>query len=234
MRLTSSNVLASDPKKPAGWVGDITLDHGAGSGFIVGWSFWRGEGPWEAGLKHGVSVSGFGFDSKDLPGIGKIAFWAAVPPGQSFPDEGPNEGPICDEFDRILDNNFVTRISAVPRISVPVPYDAATVLSGIQQHIKTDMLSMQLIDPVFATQLDPWFTAAIDAAKRGNTEGVRYQLKELRKLLKQEHADADKEDEGDDIEEEKEKKPAGRIDKLAARVLDFDLKYVEKRLEEKK
>jgi hypothetical protein len=63
---------------------------------------------------------------------------------------------------------------------------------------------------------------------------VRHQIKELRKLLKQEHADVDKDDEGDDFEDDKEKKPAGRIDRLATRVLDFDLKYVEKRLEEKK
>jgi len=230
MRLSASNVRSTDPIKPSGWTGDITLDRAAGSGFIVGWSFWTGDGPWEGGIKPGAAIGGFGFDSKDLPGIGTIALWGASPPGQSFPDEGPSEGLFRDEILRIHDNDFVTRLAAVPRIAVPSPFDAAVVLTGLQKHIKTDMTSMQLIDPTLHSLIDRGLSQAIAAVQGGNTPSLLHEIKNLRQLLKQEHADVDKDDEGDRNDDDKEKKTKPRVDKLAARVLDFDLKYVEKRV----
>ena len=231
LNFLASNVLSSDARSPDGWSGGAVLDHAAGAGFIVGWFFRRYGGPWEAGIKPGTAVNGFGFDSKDLPGVGKVELGGAVPGGQSFPDEGPNEdSPILSEFNRILDNDFVTRLAAVPRIAVPTPFDAVAVLVGIQKHIKTDMTSMQLIDPVLLALIDRGLTQAIAAAQGGNTPSLLHEIKDLRQLLKQEHADMDKDDDGDRDNDDKEKKTKSRIDKLAARVLDFDLKYVEKRV----
>jgi len=230
MRLSASNVLSADPRKPEGWVGHATLDRAAGSGFIVGWFFRRSGGPWEAGLKPGAAVSGIGLDSKDLPGVDKVALWGASPSGQSFPDEGPNEGPFRDELLRILDNDFVTRLAAVPRIAVPSPFDAAVVLTGLQKHIKTDMTSLQLIDPTLLSLIDRGLSQAIAAVQGGNTPSLLHEIKNLRQLLKQEHAEVDKDDEGDRNDDDKEKQTKPRIDKLAARVLNFDLKYVEKRV----
>ena len=150
-------------------------------------------------------------------------------PISEFRDDGPDHTTAVGiAYHKLRQNDFVSRFVAVPRIAVPTPFDAAVVLAGIQQHIKTDMLSMQLVDAAFVAQLDPWFASAIDAAKRNNTAGLRHAIKELRQLLKQEHADVDKDDDQDD--DDKEKKVKSRIDKLAARVLDFDLKCVEKRV----
>lgn len=150
-------------------------------------------------------------------------------PITEFPDDGPDyTSAVGIAYHKLRQNDFVPRVVATPRIAVPTPFDAAVVLAGIQQHIKTDMLSMQLVDAVFISQLDPWFASAIDAAKRNNNEGLRHAIKELRRLLKQEHADVDKDDDRDD--DDKEKKVKSRIDKLAARVLDFDFKYLEKRV----
>ena len=60
------------------------------------------------------------------------------------------------------------------------------------------------------------------------------QIQEMRELLKREHADVDRE-EGDDERGEKDnhndKSKPVLIDKLAARILDFDLKYVTRRTE---
>lgn len=230
MRLSARNALSSDPIQPAGWAGNISLDRTSGAGFIVGWFFRRYDGHWQAGLRPGATEGRFGFDSKDLPGVGKVALRGATPGGQGFPDEGPRrDTPIYEEFNRINDNDFVTRLAAVPRVSVPVPYDAAGLLKGIQKHIKDDLASLQLIESALVTQLDPWFASAIDAAKRNNSEGLRHAIKGLRRLLKQEHADVDKDDGGDSDDDDKEKRIESRIDKLAARVLDFDLRYVEKR-----
>ena len=76
--------------------------------------------------------------------------------------------------------------------------------------------------------IDRSLTQAIAAAQSGNTPSLLHEIKNLRQLLKQEHADVDQDNDGDD--DDKEKKPKPRIAKLAAKVLDFDLKYVEKRV----
>ena len=51
-------------------------------------------------------------------------------------------------------------------------------------------------------------------------------------MLKREYADVDQDDEDWDKDDDKgkEKDKSRLIDKLAAKVLDFDLKYIQKRL----
>ena len=110
-------------------------------------------------------------------------------------------------------------------------------LTSLRKHVKDDFVKMQLIEPEFASKLDLGFAAAIEAAKLGSTEGLRSELKALRHMLKgfgeteeDEHA-AKKKDDSDDHED---KAKTGNwphpIAKLAARVLDFDLKYIEKQV----
>ena len=154
-----------------------------------------------------------------------------------YPDEGP-EGALINFME---DGGFlkkasggVSRLAAIPRISVPTPFDAAVVLANIQKHVQDDMVSMQLIEPALLGLIDRSLTQAIAAAQSGNTPSLLYEIKNMRKLLKQEHADVDKDDDGDRDDEDKEKKIKSPIDKLAARVLDFDLKYIEKRVNEEK
>ena len=146
-----------------------------------------------------------------------------------FPDEGPgDDNPIYPEYRKFMRNDFVPRFVAVPKIPVPTPFNTVVVLGGIQKHVKDDMASMQLIDPALLTLIDRGLTQAISAAQGGNAPSLLHEIKSLRQLLKQEHADVDQDNDGDD--DDKEKKPKPRIAKLAAKVLDFDLKYVEKRI----
>ena len=227
--LRATHADAATETTPKGWWAIVTPDFdksGQESGFIVGWSF-EGSG----GLAPGKIQQGFGINSFHLPGVGVAKLRGYVSAlANGFPDEGPgDDNPIYVEYRKVMRNDFVPRFVAVPRISVPEPFDAAVVLSGLQKHTKDDLVSMQLIEPAFVAQLDPWFASAIDAARRNNTEGLRHAIKELRRLLKQEHGDVDKDDDGDQ-DDNKEKKVKSRIDKLAAKVLDFDFKYVEQRV----
>lgn len=122
----------------------------------------------------------------------------------------------------------VPRLAAVPRIPAGQPFDPVLTLTGIQKHLNQDLVSLKLVDPVFASQLDRSLQAALDAAKLNNTRALKDHPKDLRRALKKEHDDVDKEDHDDD--DEGKPKKSGLIDKLAARVLDFDIKYVEKRV----
>jgi hypothetical protein len=225
MRLNAQKVKSPEPAQPTGWLGHITLDHAAGVGFIVGWGYRRYDGPWAAGLQPGATVSGFAFDSTSLPGTGRIALWGATETGMSVKDEGPEENsPIMEEFNRLVDQDEVTRLGLVPVIAVPSPFNAATVLTDIQKHLNTDLLALQIVDSVFAAQLDSWLITGIDAAKLNNVAGLLNALTQARALLKAQYPDID--NTGNEAATDDKMVPPKLIAKLAARTLNFDLKYV--------
>ncbi len=213
---------------PRGWDGSIVTNVD-GPGFRIGWSY-------SGGVPPGAALGGLEFKSRDLPGIGIMQLMGATPI-QAYAGHGPREE-ISDQITELDRNNFVPRTVALPKIPVPSPFDAAAVLTGLRKHVKDDFVKMQLIEPEFASKLDLGFASAIETAKLGSTEGLRSELKALRRMLKgfgeteeDEHA-AKKKDDSDDHED---KAKTGNwphpIAKLAARVLDFDLKYIEKRIE---
>lgn len=232
MRLWVSHAYVSGQSTPEGWRG-LTVPSAKTPEVIVSWSYWSDE--YGTGLKPSNSQSGFGYESRDLAGVAIIEARGAVMPSQREDYTG-NMDPHADteigkQYWKLLETSeYVRRFAAAPKISVPDPFDTAVVLSGIQKHLNQDLVFLKLIDPVFASQLDRLLQAAIDAAKINATKAVRDHLKDLRKLLKKEHDDADKED--NEVESDPEKVKGGQvlIDKLAAKVLDFDFKYVEKRL----
>lgn len=213
---------------PQGWHGSVVPDRNT-THMRLNWSYSRQQAG--DGLKPGANQAGFWVESNDLPGVGIMHLRGATPT-LAFPDEGPNQE-LADKLSQLRrpDNNSVPRLVSVPRIPNPTPFNIVVVLGGIQQHVKIDMVSMQLIDPALLGLIDRGLTQAIAAAQGGNTPSLLHEIKNLRQLLKQEHADVDKDDWDDD---DKEKKTKPRIDKLAARVLDFDLKYVEKRVKRDK
>ncbi len=97
---------------------------------------------------------------------------------------------------------------------------------------------MALIDPALAAQLDRLIQAAANSVRLNNPQAAREQINGALKLLRKEHEDMDKDDgdrdEGkDDKDRDDKKSKSVLIDRLAARVLDFDLRYVERRLKTK-
>lgn len=236
LSVTSRQAIANSQNTPPGWrsaTNPISSDHPlyGDVGNSVSWIFLNKlaskEGITSEGLAPGANQE-FEFRSLLLPGVGIMRLTGDAPVSE-FRDDGPDHTTAVGiAYHKLRQNDFVPRYVAAPRIPNPNPYDAAAVLASIQQHIKTDVLSMQLVDAAFVALLDPWFASAIDAARRNNVKGLRHAIKELRRLLKQEYGDVDKEElDSDDVEDDKAKR---RVAKLAARVLDFDLKYVQERI----
>jgi hypothetical protein len=220
VRSLVSGSLAS----PEGWPGNAVLSLGGG-GVRLSWSTnERGELP---GLAPGAVLKDMALESLDLPGVTRMEI-TGNHPITKWMSHYP-AGEVGDQMDLLLNNDFVPRMVAVPRIPVPNPFDAATVLASLKTHIDQDLVALKLVEPALVTELDRWLDAAIAAAKTGNSAALKVDIKELRKLLKREYEDVDKENAGEDFDDENKNKSAKRqIDKLAARVLDFDLKYVER------
>lgn len=229
IRIVGTHAYVGSQAVPNGWRGSVTPRFST-TEIIAGWSYRVDD---TGGLKPGASQPGFGFESRDLPGVGVFeSFGNARRDLGGFPDLGPSsDTPVGKQFSDLMKaNESVRRFAAAPKISVPTPFNAATVLAGIQKHIRDDLTAYQLVDSVFASQLDRLLQTAIAAAQQGNTTGLKANLKDLRQLLKKEHEDVDKEDDEVESTHKNTRGNSALIDKLAAKVLDFDFKYIEKRL----
>jgi hypothetical protein len=218
---------------PDGWYGNIIRyrvdTHGENLDRIA----WRPKPPIKtSGIRAGLTLTGFGFSSLDLPGVGPSNM-DGLGEVFGFPDEGPVEdSAVLDELNRLRDNDFITLPAAVPMVVVPSPFDAATLLERIQTQMHT-WIGKQLLDATFSSQLDRYFQSAISAYRLNQPKVGKKEIQTMRELLKKEHADADRDEGGDDRGEKgdhDDKNKQVLIDKLAARILDFDLKYVTKRM----
>jgi len=212
---------------PVGWVGRTTTSREGG--LRIGWGYEELVSE-QDGLQAGATQSGFGFLGLHIPGLGvaQVIGNAGI---TEWPDEGP-QGEIGDQLTKLERNNFVPINVAVPTIAVPVPFDAAILLDRLRAHVAT-WQGKQLVEPVFATQLDRYLVAAADAYRLNNTKAGKEHIETLRNMLEREHKDLDHGDEessdGKRGERDNDHKATTQrilIDRLAARVLDFDLKYV--------
>jgi len=224
------NGASGATEAPNGWSCDISPNGiTARSDFRIGCSFDDLDEEKRNGLQVGNTLSGFGFFSMDLPGIGIAQLYGFGDRGPGFEDEGPN-GDISNQLEVLQKNDYVPRNAALPTIAVPVPFDAAVLLDRIRAHIAT-WPGKQLLDSAYAAQLDRYLAAAADAYRLNNTKAGREHIESLRKLLEHEHRFLDHDDEDNDDTPEHKVATRLTIDRLAARVLDFDLRYVLKRME---
>ena len=190
------------------------------------------------GLTPGSKVV-FGLRSLDLPGIIQAEVHGYAPGSKQISDisgdepQDAEDGAFGQQYTELVyKKNFIPRPAAVPTIAVPTPFNAATLLDRIQTQIHT-WIGMQLLDATFSSQLDRYLTAAADAYRHNQPKAGKEHIQSLRRMLKKEHEDADKDDDKEDGKHEGKSDDNNKrilIDSLAARVLDFDLKYVLKRM----
>lgn len=209
---------------PLGWNG---ATHSSQSGEIrISW-YPNNNG----GIQPGNSMSGFGFSSLDIPGIGTAQLVGNRKRVTTYAGGGP-QGEVKQQFNALRQKDFVPRNAAVPTIAVPEPFDPAVTLERIQTHMHS-WIDMKLLDATFSSQLERYFQSAVSAYRLNQPKVGKKQIQMMREMLKKEHADVDKEDNNDEWSEQgdhDDKNKPVLIDKLAARVLDFDLKYVTKRM----
>ena len=207
---------------PPFWEASMSGDSGA---FSVGWYYNK-----ETGGLPPRSKAVFGFKSRDLPGIIQAGLTGYAPSSQEIPGEetqDAEDGGFGQQYENLISNNFVRGNAAVPTIAIPTPFNAAVLLDRIQIQMHT-WIAMQLLDATFSSQLDRYFVAAADAYRHNQPKAGKEHIETLRRMLKKEHEDLgrDEEHESEKSQEKNDDKKSKMIDRLAARVLDFNLKYV--------
>jgi len=170
-------------------------------------------------LSPGSGSNDFTFESNDLPGIG-IMELQGDSPVMAFEDEGPS-GEIGDQYFEVEKADFVPRHVAVPTVPVPQPFDAATILNDIRNHVQ-ELVGMQLVEPTFASRLGRLLSAAREALRRNDTVSALSHLKEMQLLIKGEAGQQDNKE----WDSEETASPTLLITQLAARVLLFDVGFV--------
>ena len=201
---------------PLEWVGST---HSNQLGKVrVSWNAMGG-----TGIQPGNSLTGFGFSSLDIPGIGTAQLVGNRKRVTTYAGGGP-QGDVKQQFDALKQKDFAPHNAAVPTIAVPTPFDPAVTLERIQTHMHT-WIGMKLLDATFSAQLDLSFRAAIDAYRLGQRETGKKAIEKMRELIKQQQPDADKET----ATSIRTTTLPALIDLLAARILFFDLSYVTER-----
>ncbi len=212
-----------------GWKGSVNFgaNERTDNSVRVGW---RASIEHSTGLKPGSAIQGFGYSSNALPGI-ITAEMSGDSPVHMWSGEGPPEdSAITQQLNEIEAHDFVSRNAAGPAIEVSTPFDAAILLDRVRAHVAT-WPGKQLLDPAYAAQLDRSMVAAANAFRNNQPKVGREHIESLRKLLEHEHRFLDHDDEDNDDTPEHKAATRLTIDRLAARVLDFDLRYVLKRME---
>ncbi len=218
VRMLANKVYSA--KKPTGWDADIApgfknpnSTKNSTNLYMAGWSSVKGIAP-------GDTVDGFGFESRDLPGVGTIET-LGLGPFSVFAEGGPG-GEVGAEFDELTRNDFVPYLAPVPLIyNFIASYFnstlAAATLTNLRDHFQ-QLLDMELIEPVFAEQLTKILSAAIDALNLSNRQSARSHLEDFRVMIDEaQHA-------------ESKATLEAPINKVAARVLRYDGNYVERKL----
>lgn len=206
----------------------------------LGWNYDLSEMPVDEskidyldGIRPGSSLTGFGFHSTELPGLIAARLVGNVGWGDKFRPlgEATTDSGIYQQMKELEDRNHVACNVAAPSVVVPVPFDPALLLDRIRTEMQT-WPGKQMLDTSFAAKLDGLLTSAANAYRLNNPKAAREHIESVRKLLAKEHHNVDHDDEDDEDTEEHKRKTRLTIDRLAARVLDFDLRYVLKRTEQ--
>jgi hypothetical protein len=209
---------------PSGWDGFISTNQSGAS--RITWDPIKSG----AGIRPGEYQQGFGFVSQSLPGLGAAQFEGLRDGRNGFSGDGPDPASdISKQIQALDDSDFVPRNAAVPTIAIPTPFDPAVTLERIQTQMH-NWFSMQLLDPAFFSQLDRYFQSAIGAYRLNQSKVGKKQIQTMRELIKKEQPDADREDVRDDSGDDHNRNKRILIDKLSARILDFNLKYVMQRM----
>lgn len=222
-----TNLNPGSPMAPPNWEGRAVpsiVDPTLRLGWVYG-------GTYPGGLAPGKSIQGFVVESDDLPGIGMIRITGAARATTWLGHSPPIDTEVGKQLYELEKNNFVPHPAAVPKIVVPTPFDAAVVLDNLRAHITQDIVELKLIEPTFAAQLDRTLEAAAETVRRNQQKAARDLLHEAFKLVHRAHPGLDRDDWEDEEGKPQDKaRSVHPIDRLAARVIAFDLKYLEHRL----
>lgn len=197
------------------------------------------------GVPPGQQEAGFGFSSNSLPGVflaklqGNNFNWKEG--GEPWPGEEDTyriSAALTKKLGEITTNAFILRNIAVPRFGVPNPFNGVPLLEKIRTHVNA-WPQQQLMEQGLWRTVDGFLGGAIAALKKSDLTNAVANLAQIRVELRKKYPDLDMTTVFDDPNAkdlpalpDALKTMLGIHDqRLAAKVLDFDVDFVTRRLQ---
>jgi len=174
----------------------------------------------EPGISPGKTEKKFGFIAEYLPGILLLKLKGEAPILE-FPDEGPT-GDLAQELARLESNNYVS----VP-IAAPLIYMRSSntqIIKKLKSQLEA-LISYDYLSKDLGNELAASLGIAKNAVESTDTGSALSALKQAVHLLENEHEDTE-ENEGERKEKDVEDEVRSKVNKKAAQVLKFNLKYL--------
>jgi hypothetical protein len=187
-------------------------------------------------------VAGFAALRPELPGVARVYLQGRTAEPWGL-DNLPNTPFWSQKVDEIQDQDFLLVPVLAPVIAVPQPYNSAELARRIKAHVQT-WVKYGHATPATIDILNRQFDVLIPALENGNKSAVRAafvaMLTEVfshHKNMKHEQSDEDDDEHDGAALPHKLKKNTTAtlaIDRVAARALIFDMKYLLARMEAEK
>lgn len=232
------NFESSVVKAPKGWNAGLRVDEKEGQTSFI----------WTPGLKDtdsygvepGRSQSGFSVLRPELPGVARTYLQGRI--AEPWGLDGLPETPFWTaKVDEIEAQDYLLVPVLAPVIPVPNPYNGAELARRLKAHVQT-WLKYGHINADVLTRLNRQFDVLIPALEINNKQAVRATVAAMRKECADRHHDLGDGKVGEDDDEydsaalprtpaQRNAAPALTLDRVAARALMFDLRYLMDRMD---
>lgn len=232
------NFETSVIKAPQGWSGNLRVDEHVGQTSFVWTPGLKDTDP--DGISPGKTQDGFLVTRAELPGMARAKLTGSTPEPWGL-DNLPDTPYWSQKIDEIQDLDYVLVPVLAPVIAVPTPYSGAELARRLRTHVQSWPKYGHASADVLA-RLNRQFDVLIPALEMNNRPTARAAVAAMRKECTDHHRDLvdAKAGEDDDAQAsvalprtpaQRSATPAPALDRLAARALMFDLRYLLDRMD---
>ncbi len=232
------NFETSVIKAPQGWSGNLRVDEHVGQTSFVWTPGLKDTDP--DGISPGKTQDGFLVTRAELPGVARAKLTGSTPEPWGL-DNLPDTPYWSQKIDEIQDLDYVLVPVLAPVIAVPTPYSGAELARRLRTHVQSWPKYGHASADVLA-RLNRQFDVLIPALEMNNRPTARAAVAAMRKECTDHHRDLvdAKAGEDDDAQAsvalprtpaQRSATPAPALDRLAARALMFDLRYLLDRMD---
>ncbi|GKS86170.1 hypothetical protein AVMA1855_18480 [Acidovorax sp. SUPP1855] len=225
-------------KAPTGWSGNLRVDENVGQTSFVWTPGLKDTDP--DGISPGKTQDGFVVTRVELPGMARAKLTGATPEPWGL-DNLPDTPYWNQKIDEIQDLDYVLVPVLAPVIPVPTPYSGAELARRLKTHVQS-WVKYEHIHADVLTRLNRQFDVLIPALEMNNQPTARAAVAAMRKECTDHHRDLvdAKAGEDDDTQvsvalprtpAQRSATPTPAFDRLAARALMFDLRYLLDRMD---
>lgn len=232
------NFESSVVKAPKGWSAGLRVDEKEGQSSFIWTPGLKDTDP--DGIESGRSQGGFTVLRPELPGVARTYLQGSIE--EPWGLDGLPETPFWTaKIDEIEAQDYLLVPVLAPIIPVPNPYNGTELARRLKAHVQT-WLKYGHINADVLTRLNRQFDVLIPALEINNKQSVRATLAAMRKECADRHHDLgdDKVGEDDDdhdaavlprITAQRNATPVLTLDRVAARALMFNLRYLVDRMD---